>query len=228
MSATILRLDPVRISRPTLLDEIVTRLRDLVIEGVLQPGERINESRLCERLGVSRTPLREALRFLASEGLIELVPNRGGVVRRFSPTGIRDMLVVIGALEALAGRLACKAASDIGIGAIRDLHDAMLRCFRSGERLPYFKLNQTIHTAIVALSENEALRTSHERLQSQVKRLRFLGHEGPANWSEAVAEHETMMRALQARDGEALALALSDHMEGAWRRVEASGLLLEP
>src|SRR5690349_17280278 len=101
-----------RIARPSLHDAIVTRVRDMIIEGELPPGARIHEGQLGTALGVSRTPLREALKFLASEGLIELSPGKGAVVRKFSPKHVRDSLIVLGDLEALAGRLACENATD--------------------------------------------------------------------------------------------------------------------
>ena len=103
--------DQGRISRTSLHDTIVGRLRDMIIEGYLAPGTRLHEGQLGEQLGVSRTPLREAIKYLASEGLVELVPSRGAVVRRFDRKDIRDMMVVIRTLEELAGRLACEAGS---------------------------------------------------------------------------------------------------------------------
>src|SRR5205807_4012772 len=119
-------LDRQPIVRQNLHNAIVTRVRDMIIEGVLEPGARIHEGNLGLSLGVSRTPLREALKFLASEGLIELVPTRGAVVRRFSPQDVQDSLSVLGYLEGLAGRFACARATDEEIAEIRAVHDAMM------------------------------------------------------------------------------------------------------
>src|SRR6478752_4498071 len=146
-----------RIARPSLHDAIVTRVRDMIIEGELAPGTRVHEGQLGAALGVSRTPLREALKFLASEGLIELSPGRGAVVRKFSPKDVRDSLIVLGDLEGLAGRLACKHATDAEIKDVRRLHDRMMEMYANRDRLPYFKLNQNIHTAILRISKNDAL-----------------------------------------------------------------------
>ncbi|MCO4318499.1 GntR family transcriptional regulator [Phyllobacterium sp. 21LDTY02-6] len=209
------------ISRQSLHGEIVTRLRDMIIEGDLQPGERIYENQLGEELGVSRTPLREALKFLASEGLVELVPSRGAVVKRFSPKDIEDMLIVIRSMEMLAGRIACAIASDEGIAGLRLLHDAMVRHYEAGERLEYYKLNQQIHTGIVALADNAPLAEVHGLLQSRVKRIRFIGHEGPERWANAVAEHERIMAALERRDAETLARELDVHLANGWERVKS-------
>lgn len=207
------------ISRQSLHDAIVGRLRDMIIEGALAPGERIYEGPMCEQLGVSRTPLREALRFLASEGLVELTPNRGASVRRFSAKDVEDMLVVLRAMEELAGRLACARATDEEIAHVRALHDAMSEYYRAGNRMEYYKTNQLIHSTIVALSDNEPLIQAHGLLQSRLKRIRFIGHSGPEKWAAAVNEHNAMMAALEARDGEALAAALGQHLANAWVRV---------
>ena len=213
-------IEPGRISRQSLHDTIVTRLRDMIIEGALVPGTRLHEGQLGEQLGISRTPLREAIKYLASEGLVELVPSRGAVVKRFDRKDVQDMMTVIRALEELAGRLAAVAASDSGIAAVRRVHDAMLERYAAKDRLAYYKLNQSIHTMIVALADNRALAHVHATLQMRLKRIRFIGHEEPAMWAAAVEEHEEMMAALEARDGERLAEVLGRHLGNAWTRVE--------
>jgi DNA-binding GntR family transcriptional regulator len=191
----------------------------MIIEGHLAPGSRIHEGNLGQELGVSRTPLREALKFLASEGLVELSPGRGAVVRQFSAKDVRDSLVVLGNLEGLAGRLACEHATDAEIREVRQLHDRMMEMYAARDRLPYFKLNQSIHSAILRLSKNEALAYLHGILQARLRRIRYTGHEGPEKWAGAVADHEEMIAALEARDGERLSRALSAHMERTWDRV---------
>jgi len=208
-----------RIARPSLHDQIVGRIRDMIIEGVLPSGARIHEGQLGAQLGVSRTPLRESLKYLASEGLLDLVPGRGAVVKRFSAKEVQDMLSVLGLLEAEAGRLACAQASDAGIREVRDLHDRMLAHYRRRERLEYFKLNQAIHSAFLRLSGNGALATVHSILQSRLKRIRFIGNSSEERWAGAVADHEEMIAALEVRDPERLATILSAHMVESWNRV---------
>ena len=169
----------------------------MIIEGQLEPGARIHEGQLGQALGVSRTPLREALKFVASEGLIDLVPGRGGVVRQLTPRDVRNMLDVLIALETLAGRLACRNAATAQIGEVRALHDRMMGFYAERNRLEYYKLNQAIHTAITALSGNDFLASTHDAIQSRLKRIRFIGNEAPANWEGAVREHEEMIGALE-------------------------------
>lgn len=213
---------PGPIRRTALHDTLVTRLRDMIIEGRLEPGMRLHEGQLGEQLGVSRTPLREAIKYLASEGLVELVPSRGAVVKRFSGKDVQDMLTVLRSLEELAGRLACQFATDADVARIRAMHDRMIECYRTGDRLEYYKLNQAIHTAIVALSGNTPLVEIQAMLQTRLKRIRFIGHEGPEKWAAAVSEHEEMIAALEARDKDRLAEVLGRHLSNAWERVRGA------
>jgi DNA-binding GntR family transcriptional regulator len=210
------------IARQSLHEAIVARVRDMIIEGELTPGTRIHEGNLGGKLGVSRTPLREALKFLASEGLVELSPGRGAVVRQFSAKDVYDSLVVLGALEGLAGRLACEQATDEDIREVRRLHDHMMEMYASRDRLPYFKLNQNIHSAILRLTKNEALAYVHGTLQARLRRIRYIGNEGPEKWAAAVADHEEIISALEARDAERLSKVLTVHMERTWERVRNS------
>jgi DNA-binding GntR family transcriptional regulator len=210
------------IARQSLHEAIVARVRDMIIEGELTPGTRIHEGNLGGKLGVSRTPLREALKFLASEGLVELSPGRGAVVRQFSAKDVYDSLVVLGALEGLAGRLACEQATNEEIREVRRLHDHMMEMYASRDRLPYFKLNQNIHSAILRLTKNEALAYVHGTLQARLRRIRYIGNEGPEKWAAAVADHEEIISALEARDAERLSKVLTVHMERTWERVRNS------
>ena len=207
------------IMRRTLHDEVLERVRDMIIEGRLEPGQRINEGQVGAQLGVSRTPLREAIKTLASEGLVEILPAKGAIVRKFSARDLADILEVIKSLEQLGGRIACAEASDATIEAIHKRHKDMLALYATRDRLDYFKLNQAIHSAIVAASGNDVLVEMHGTLQARIKRLRFIGNEGPEKWAGAVAEHEEMIEALLKRDGEALAAVIGKHMDSTLVRV---------
>jgi DNA-binding GntR family transcriptional regulator len=118
------------ISRQALHEAVANRLRDMIVEDQLKPGARLNERALCEQLGISRTPLREALRVLATEGLISLLPNRGAQVVTLSPEDVRDTFDVMGALEGLSGELACRHVTDADIAALRTLHAEMVAITR--------------------------------------------------------------------------------------------------
>ena len=124
-----------RIMRRTLHEEVLERLRDMIIEGRLAPGQRINEGQLGAQLGVSRTPLREAIKTLTSEGLVEILPAKGALVRKFSDADLTQILQVLKTLEQLGGRMACQLASDETIEAIHILHKRMIELYETKDRL---------------------------------------------------------------------------------------------
>ncbi|WP_099828182.1 GntR family transcriptional regulator [Oceaniglobus indicus] len=213
---------PLAIRKETLHDQVASRVRDLIIEGVLEPGSRIDETTLVRQLGVSRTPFRESLRTLAAEGLIVIRPSRGSRVRKLSPPEVRSMLEVLAHLEALVGRLACERASDADIDALLDLHNRMLAHYRARDRLPYYKLNQEFHSRLTALSANPTLIEMQSNIQARLKRIRFIGNSTPQHWADAVAEHEAMVAALKARDSAGLAEVMERHLANTWKRVQNS------
>ena len=207
------------LQRETLAGMVANRIRDMIIEGRLEQGERINETVLGRSLGVSRTPLREALRTLAAEGLIDLRPAHGARVTRPTPTEIHGMLEVLAELEAMAGRLACVRASEVQRAEALSTHRRMMALYAARDRMPYYKLNQHFHGLISAMSGNATLAQVQANIQSRLKRVRFVGSDDPAAWAAAVAEHEEMADALERRDGEALADAMRRHLLNTWERV---------
>lgn len=209
------------ISRPSLHDEVTNRVRDMIVDGRLMAGERIAELDLAKQLGISRTPLREALKVLASEGLVDLLPQRGAVVKVFTRKDAQDMLAVIGVLEEFAGRQAC-AATDREIEQILDLHEQMREHYRRGERQAYFGLNQEIHDAIVRAANNPSLSMTHGILRKRMRRIRYIGNGSPENWSAAMHEHDLFIEALKARDGDRLGRLMREHLENTWPRVSSS------
>ncbi len=213
---------PKSIRKKSLHDQVADRIRDMIVEGVLPPGTRIDETRLIEELGVSRTPFREAVRTLAAEGLVVMRPSRGNIVRELTPEDVFGMLEVLAHLERLAGRLATDRASDAEIADMVALHERMLDCHRAGDRLGYFKLNQEFHSGLAALSGNETLQEMQGILQGRLKRVRYAGNRTAGYWAEAAAEHGEMVAALQARDGERLGEALARHLQNTWERVRDS------
>lgn len=210
------------IERQSLHEAIVSRLRDMIAQGELAPGTRVHEGHLCQMLNVSRTPLREALKYIASEGLLELVPNRGAIVRKLTPKDVKDTLAVLAVMEGLAGKLACERATDEEIVQMRRLHDRMCGYFVARDRLNYFNDNQEIHTRFVKLADNQSLALTHGNLQSRLRRIRFIGSDHPQKWADAMGDHEEMIVALEARDGERLSRLLHHHLDVTWDRVRDS------
>ncbi|OQW55481.1 MAG: GntR family transcriptional regulator [Proteobacteria bacterium SG_bin9] len=202
-------------SQPTSLhDDLLSQLRNYIVAGDLAPGARIPERELCEKFEVSRTPLREALKVLAAEGLIELLANRGARVRVFSEGDIRNLFEVIAGLDFVAGRLACERITDEGIANIERLHLDMYTCYMRRELADYFRLNQQIHQEIVDAAGNPVLSANYASANAVVRRLRFaanLVHRD--RLSDAMREHEDIVDALRRRAGQELGLKMYEHMQ---------------
>ena len=209
-----------RIDRPSLHDAIVARLRGMVYDGDLKPGDKVAEKALCETMGVSRTPLREALKVLASEGLLELLPNRGARVAKLTAADVDEMFPVMGALEALAGELACARMTEAQLAEIKALHYQMALHHTRGERADYFRLNQKIHERIMAAAGNGLLVGMYEGLAGRIRRARYLSSITSGRWDQAMAEHEEILAALETRDGRRLAKVLKDHLHNKCEAVK--------
>ncbi len=199
---------------PRLLHEDVSeRLRELIMHGELAPGAKLNERVLCEQLGISRTPLREAFKSLASEGLVELLPNRGAIVAPLDPARLQQIFAVLEALEGLAGELACRNASERQLREIRALHFEMLAHHARHELDAYFRCNQEIHIRIVEASGNEPLAQIYRSLNANARRARYMANLSQERWDQAVAEHNEILDALTARDAARLQRLLREHLE---------------
>ncbi|WP_290789431.1 GntR family transcriptional regulator [Halomonas sp.] len=201
-----------KIQHRNLYREVADRILDLIEQGELASGDRIPERELCERFGVSRTPLREALKVLASEGSVELLPNRGARVRQLTLKMVKDTYDLMGALEGLAGELACQHITDEKIAEIRELHGSLLGHYRNRELADYFRVNRQIHEGILAASHNEALLEMYSNLSQRVKRVRYSKQMTDAFWQQAVEDHQAMIEALEQRDGRRLGQILRDHL----------------
>jgi len=193
-------------------EDLVRQIRDLVIDGTLAPGERVPERVLTERFAVSRTPLREAVRALASEGILELLPNRGAHVKSLTPQEVDELFQVMGALEALSGELAASNATEDDLTEIRALHYQMVLHFSRRERMEYFRLNQQIHEKILSAAGNNTLEQMYRTLASRIRRARYIANISEDRWAEAVKEHEAILATLEARDGQALGQTLQSHL----------------
>jgi DNA-binding GntR family transcriptional regulator len=200
------------VDRLTLPSAVANRLRELIIEGELAPGTRLNERTLCNRLGVSRTPLREAFRLLASEGLVQIQPNRGAQVVALSEEDIRESFEVMSGLEALSGELACRNITDDEVAEIRALTFEMLACHARRDLPAYYRLNRVIHDRINQAARNRLLGQMYATLNQRIQNLRFRSNFDQAKWDQAAREHMDMVEALAARDPARLAGIMRTHL----------------
>lgn len=210
-----------KIRQNTLHGEVAERIRTMIAQGTLAPGSRVPEKTLCEQFGVSRTPLREALKVLAHEGFVELLPNRGARVAKLTKETLKNTFEVMQSLEALAGELAGERITEAELTNIEALHYQMLSHYKSGNMPEYLLANQQIHEAIVVASQNDVLIDVYKNLNHRVRRVRFTAELSNDYWSQAVSEHESMIEALRARDGATLGEILRRHLRN---KVEMSAL----
>jgi DNA-binding GntR family transcriptional regulator len=201
------------LSRPALAVELTDRLRSMIMEGELKPGEKVPERELTQRFGVSRTPVREAVKVLAAEGLVVLLQNRGAIVSKLTVAELEEVFPVLAALEGVAGELACRSASDAEIAAVRRLNDRMHEAFEHSDRPAYFDINQKIHAAILAAARNATLSNQHQMVARRANRARYQANLTVDRWRQALDEHDAIMAALEARDGATLGRLMKEHME---------------
>lgn len=198
----------------------VQQIRDLIVSGELPPGVHLQEQTLSDYLGLSRTPVREAFRVLATEGLVVIRPNRGAEVRRMELAELMDTFEVIATLDGYAGLLTAARATDAQIAEIAQLHREMIDCFERGERLGYFKCNQAIHQRIIDASGNPVLVRQLQGLNALVQPYRYNVNSLPESWRRSVEDHERILDALQRRDGPALQAILSRHLPNKFHVLE--------
>ncbi|MFC7397418.1 GntR family transcriptional regulator [Chelatococcus sp. GCM10030263] len=200
--------------------QVAERIREMIIQDLLPPGAPVRERMLAERLNVSRTPLREALKMLATEGLVELHPNRGAIVAAPSNEEVRELLLLLGVLEGYAAELACELITEAEMREMRALHFEMLADFTRGDRLSYFHRNQSIHMTLTKASRNRALIAQHRIINARVYRARYVCTLRTLGLETAITEHEAILAALERRDGPTLNTILRGHVVHAWDKMQ--------
>ncbi len=201
------------VDRRTLPTAVAERLREMIIEGQLPAGTRLNERALCDQLQVSRTPLREAFRLLAADGLVQIQPNKGAQVIALSEKDIRESFEVMGALEALSGDLACMHITDQEIAEIKALTFEMQACHARRDLSAYYHVNREIHDRINAAGKNQLLSQVYTTINLRLQNLRFRSNLNHDKWDKAMLEHIDMVNALAARDGARLASIMRTHLQ---------------
>jgi len=200
------------IPRQVLHQEVAVRLRQRIVEGHIAAGAKLNERELSEFLKVSRTPLREAIKMLAAEGLVELLPNRGAVVAQLSEQDVVDTFEVIAGLEGQAGELAAERITDAELAEIRALHYEMRAAHTRRDLPTYYRINAQIHTLINAAARNRVLTQTWSTVNARLQALRFRSNFDEAKWKRAVKEHDKMVELLAAHDGPGLRALMVTHL----------------
>jgi DNA-binding GntR family transcriptional regulator len=199
------------IQRTALHDELVARLRDMILRCDLVPGTRVPERELCVRFAISRTPLREALKVLASIGLLELRLNRGAWVPPMGSAEVREVFDVLAGLERRAGELAAPLMNGRDLRDVQRLHDTLVAEWRDGDLDRLFRTDLKFHRRLVEAARNPTLAALHESLTPRVERARYIVGTTEARMAVAMEEHKTILEAVLCRDPSRAASALFDH-----------------
>ena len=184
----------------------------MLVEGRIPPGAKLNERELSKVLSVSRTPLREAIKMLAAEGLVELLPNRGAIAVELTEADVLNTFEVMAGLEAQSGELAAQRITDAELAEIKALHFEMLAAYTRRDLPAYYRLNSAIHSAINMAAKNPVLTATYKQVNARLQALRFRSNQDGEKWKSAVKEHELMIDALSARDAQAMRAVLAGHL----------------
>ena len=187
-------------------------LKALLVEGKIVPGSKLNERELAERLNVSRTPIREAIRRLAADGLVELIANRGAIAVQLSIDDVIHTFDVIAELEGYSGELAAKNISASTLSELEALQYEMMASYARRDLSSYYKLNLQIHRLINQAANNPVLASLFSQVNSRIEALRFRSNQDGVKWEKAVEEHQEMLDALKARDSARMRKVMITHV----------------
>ncbi len=213
------RLTALKGGRTALHEEARERLRMMIVRGKLAPGTGVGEASLSAALGMSRTPLREALKLLADEGLVEIRNNRGAVISPIRYETIPDLFEVMAGIERLGAELAAHRIDARALARLRTLQGHMEQHYEAERLVAYFDVNQQIHKTIVEASGNAVLVATHQSLFARVERVRFFALGSRPRWDESVAEHRSILAALDDRDSARAGAALAAHVRHTGERA---------
>lgn len=213
MQNAVTMADIIELAPGALHEQAAARLRTMLVEGRIAPGAKLNERELAEALRISRTPLREAIKMLATEGLVDLLPNRGAVAVKLSEADVMHSFELLAELEGLAGELAAARITEAARDELRAKHFEMMACHARRDLSGYYRLNALIHAGINTAAANPVLDGTYRKVNARVQSMRFRTNQNEAKWQRAMAEHTQMLAALDARDGAALRALLKRHLE---------------
>jgi DNA-binding GntR family transcriptional regulator len=183
-----------------LSDAIFRHIGRAIVEGKLQPQERLVEMKLCAEFGCSRSPLREALRMLAAEGLVNFTPRRGARVAELTPKTLRDVFEVRVLLEGLAARLAAEHRSNRELEQLRALSARMREVIEAGRSAEFFSLNTSFHELVAQIGGNDYLASLQQTAANRTFLPLFLFLSDEPHLQAAVASHEEIVEAIARGD----------------------------
>lgn len=209
----------IKLNRKSLHERVADELRDQIISGVMKPGEKLSVNELALDIGVSMTPLREAIKLLAAENLIEITPHRGASVSLITIEHTRALFEVIAGMEGLAAELATHRMTDADRAQLQALHEKMRSHSHDVSPSKYFECNRKIHDAVVDYARNPILQEQRGKLAQQAARVRFFALKNSGRREEAMQEHENLMQAFERRDADAARRIWRKHLIGSGEQM---------
>ncbi len=197
----------------TLPETIAHQMRREILRGKLAPGDSIKERDNAAEMGVSRTPMREAIRILAKEGLVILRPSRSPIVANPSLQEICDNIEVLATLELKSAELACERATDAEIAGIREIQEYMEKVYDDLDAVDVFEIDMRFHVAIAQASHNASMAEAHNAYLSRLWRARFLSAARKRSRDRVLNQHRAIVEGLVARDAARVAREIGAHLE---------------
>ena len=201
------------IEKKTLHEEIANNLRELIMSGELQEGDKIKEDELCRSMGISKTPLREALRVLSVEGLIKLVPNRGCFVSTPTFEEIREMFDVMSVLEGICARAAAKKMSAKDLATLEKLHNKLEKNFKRRAQREYIRINNQFHSFVQELAGNRTLNQIVNGLRQKILLYRYQSLNLPERFEQSIQEHRDLIEAFRKKDSKKAETLMRRHLK---------------
>lgn len=201
------------IQKKTLHEEIANNLREMIMSGELREGDKIRENELCDLMGISKTPLREALRVLSAEGLIRLIPNRGSFVTTPTFEEIKEMFDVMVALEGVCARTAVEKMSDQDFVKLDNLHRKLEQNFKRKDQKEYIRQNNLYHAFVQELAGNKTLNQIVNGLRQKILLYRFQSLNLPGRFEQSIKEHRSLLAAFRNRDSGKAESLMKSHLK---------------
>ena len=208
-----------RILSQALYLQVADRLREQIYQHELKPGDAIDEMALCERFGISRTPLREALKVLNSEGLIELIPRKGSFVRRMDITELNELFPVMAVLEGLCAREATENYTEDDMNSLEEMHAKLEAYAANGDIDEYYEQNFLFHQAVQDLCGNRTLQRLIGDLRKVLRLSRHMQLTIPGRLAASIAEHRQIMQAFRQRDPDLADQEMQAHLHRQWHAL---------
>ena len=201
------------IEKKPLHEEIANNLRELIMSGELQEGDKIKEDELCSSMGISKTPLREALRVLSVEGLIKLVPNRGSFVSTPTFEEIREMFDVMSVLEGICARAAAEKMSAKDLATLEKLHNRLENNFKRRAQREYIRINNQFHSFVQELAGNRTLNQIVNGLRQKILLYRYQSLNLPERFEQSIQEHRDLIEAFRKKDSKKTETLMRRHLK---------------